>query len=137
MSENPELVSLLDRVRETHKKKNSDYSNPEKGEYYSNFEYAALVADRFSNPIDRVFATLIAVKMARLQELTQPGRVPNNESVDDTRLDLSTYCCIWTAYHQSKIDKLKNMRAPRAKRNSSKRTQSSAIEFPKANDGQG
>jgi hypothetical protein len=118
MSENPELLGLLDKIRETHKKKNSDYADPDNADYYSNFEYAALVADKFTNPVDRVFATLIAVKMARLQELTKPGRKANNESVEDTRLDLATYCCIWTAYHQTQQLRARTWKRPRANRNS-------------------
>jgi hypothetical protein len=58
------------------------------------------VVQGFHLPIDQVFAALIGVKLARLQELTQPGRVPNNESVQDTRRDLANYALIWASYYE-------------------------------------
>jgi hypothetical protein len=95
---NPKFNALLETMRELHDRKVQDYAsstNP-----YSNFERAASVVEGFHLPIDQVFAALIGVKLARLAELTQPGRTPNNESVQDTRRDLANYATIWASYYE-------------------------------------
>lgn len=92
---NRTFSELVRHMEETHDRKNSDYATD--GNPYSNFEYAAGVAEGFTDPVDRVFATLIGVKLARLQQLTQPGRAPQNESLEDTWLDLATYATIWAS----------------------------------------
>lgn len=135
MATNQVLHDLLLKIAQTHDKKNADYADPESGDYYGNFEYAALVSDGFSNPIDRVFATLIAIKMARIQELTKPGRKVNNEPVDDSRLDLTTYATIWTAYHESakiRAGKWQPQRADNGNRGKSRvRRQSEKVTLPR------
>lgn len=93
-------ADLLKEIGAIHEKKAADYATSD--DPYSNFKYAASLADKFTDPVDRVFATLIGVKLARLVELTQPGRVPNNESLDDTFLDMTNYSAIWTSYRRDK-----------------------------------
>lgn len=94
--ENPKFDKILEIMRSLHKKKNSDYAKSDNP--YSNFEFAAKIAAGFSDPVDKVFATMIGIKLARLMELTQPGRVAQNEPVNDTFLDLANYATIWTSY---------------------------------------
>jgi len=121
----PNLVlhNILDRIRELHDRKSADYADTAEGNFYSNFQYAALVSEGFSNPVDRVFATLIGVKLARLQELTKPGRdKPNNESVMDSRMDLATYAAIWLAYHESEDIRTRSWEPPRKSRNRRRET---------------
>jgi hypothetical protein len=89
--------NLLDEIVALHEKKSKDYAHS--GDPYANFKAAAQVADGFTG-VDAVFATLIGVKLARIRELTAPGRVPNNESLDDSFVDLTNYCAIWTAYRR-------------------------------------
>jgi hypothetical protein len=96
VSRNPRYNALLKTMREIHDAKSFDYaqdSNP-----YSNFEYAATIAERFTDPMDRVFATLIGIKLARLAELTGAGKTPKNEALQDTRRDLANYAAIWASY---------------------------------------
>lgn len=93
---NPRYDQLVQTIKEIHDNKSHDYAqdaNP-----YSNFEYAALVAERFTDPIDRVFATMMGIKMARLAELTSAGKTPKNEALQDTRRDLANYGMIWASY---------------------------------------
>lgn len=86
-------------MREIHARKNADYSRaPEGGSAYSNFLFASTVAQGFTNPMDRVFATLVGIKLARIQELTRPGRAPQNESLEDSFLDLAVYTALWASY---------------------------------------
>lgn len=92
---NPKFHALLNRLADLHDAKSHDYA--EAGNPYSNFEFAARVSEPFTG-IDRVFATLVGVKLARLAELTAAGKTPKNESLQDTRRDLANYCAIWASY---------------------------------------
>jgi hypothetical protein len=96
MSRNPRYDALLTTLRELHDAKSHDYAQDANS--YSNFEYAATVAERFTDPVDRVFATLIGIKLARLAELTGAGKTPKNEALQDTRRDLANYSLIWCSY---------------------------------------
>lgn len=98
-SRNPAYVSLIHKMLEIHEIKSHDYaddSNP-----FSNFEFAAQVAKGFNDEVDKVFATLIGVKLARLQQLLN-GKSPKNESIDDTFLDLANYSAIWASYRMKR-----------------------------------
>jgi hypothetical protein len=95
MAKNPKFDMLLAEMRELHDRKNNDYA--QNGNPYSNFEEAAAVAAGFSG-VDAVFASLIGVKLARLRELTSAKKTPNNESVNDTRIDLAMYAVLWASY---------------------------------------
>jgi hypothetical protein len=92
----PEFVSLLDRMKSIHHKKNLDYAA--QSNQYENFERSALLIEWFNDPIDKAFVSLIATKLARLATLRNQNREPNNESVDDSFLDLCTYCALWASY---------------------------------------
>lgn len=87
---------ILAEIQAIHNKKNKDYA--QEGNPFSNFERAAMLASWFNDPVDRVFATLIGIKMARLAELLN-GRTPVNESTADSFLDENTYSVIWHAYY--------------------------------------
>jgi hypothetical protein len=93
---NPKFNALLQRMQDTHDKKNADYATA--GNPYSNFEEAAATA---GCSVDTVFAVLIGVKLARLKELVGNGKTPNNESVQDSRLDLAVYAALWASYHEA------------------------------------
>lgn len=95
MADNPKFRMLLTEMQELHDVKNHDYA--EDGNPYSNFEYAARLADGFTGT-DAVFAVLIGVKLARLRELLSKGKAPNNESIGDTRRDLAVYAALWASY---------------------------------------
>jgi hypothetical protein len=92
---NPKFEALLDDMRALHARKNHDYakdSNP-----YSNFEEAAATA---GCSVDTVFRVLIGIKIARLNELLDSGKPALNESVDDSRMDLTMYAALWTSYRR-------------------------------------
>jgi len=106
---NPDFVALLREMAEIHDRKSQDYAQD--NNVYSNFEYAAAISAAFTDPVDRVFATMIGVKLARLAELGK-GKVPNNESVEDSHKDLSVYTVIWAAYKRSKARVQTTLRVP-------------------------
>ena len=91
----PEFIELLDASKAIHLKKNQDYANANNP--FSNFERSAELISWFSDPVDKSFIALIGTKLARIAELSD-GRTPNNESLDDSFLDLVTYCGLWAAY---------------------------------------
>lgn len=95
----PEFYKIIEQMADTHSRKSHDYamaSNP-----FSNFERAGEIASWFKHPVDIAFAALIGVKLARMAELTASGKVPNNESLDDTQLDLATYSGLWAAWRKT------------------------------------
>jgi hypothetical protein len=92
---NPKFHTALAKMAEIHDKKSADYASD--GNRYQNFEYAAKFA---GITVDQVFATLIGVKEARLLELQASGKVPNNESIEDTLLDAAVYAVLRYSYRQ-------------------------------------
>lgn len=89
---------LLHDVQKIHDKKKHDYSHP--GDRFSNFTESGIIGSMFKNPTDISFAVLIGIKLSRLSNLLGNKLVPNNESIDDTFLDLTTYCALWATYHK-------------------------------------
>lgn len=98
----PEFIELLEQSKAIHLKKNQDYANASNP--FSNFERSAELISWFNNPVDRSFVALIGTKLARIAELSD-GRVPNNESLDDSFLDLLTYVGLWGAYSKRNRNK--------------------------------
>lgn len=86
---NPKFNSLLDKMKETHDKKNSDYANDL--DPYSNFSFAASFAGTQKL---QVYLTLLGVKAARLIELLGKNKEAKNESIDDTLLDFAVYASL-------------------------------------------
>lgn len=94
---NPQLMELLDQIKAIHEKKSKDYSAVG---LYENFERSAQLAEWFDDPIDKSFVVLIGTKLARLATLLNSGSGPQNESVHDSFLDLTTYCALWSSYRR-------------------------------------
>lgn len=69
--ENKKFDKVLDIMRDLHKRKNSDYAKTDNP--YSNFEFAARIASGFTDPVDKVFATMIGIKLARLMGVDATG----------------------------------------------------------------
>jgi hypothetical protein len=95
---NPRFHALLEDMSRVHDEKSHDYARDDNP--YSNFEYAALVAAVFTDPVDRTFATQLGIKLARIAELTSAGKPPKNESLTDSFLDLANYAAIWASYRR-------------------------------------
>lgn len=97
----PGVMTLLNKIASTHEKKNEDYAASDN--QFENFEHSALVSSWFKQDIDKAFVTLITTKLTRLATLLNSDKPPNNESIDDSFLDLATYSILWGAY-RSKMD---------------------------------
>ena len=98
-----EFLELLENAKATHEKKNTDYAaiSP-----FENFERCAEVMSWFKHDIDKAFACLVTVKLARLATLLNKNEPPNNESVEDSFLDLFVYSGLCGSYHKSKGGKV-------------------------------
>ena len=91
----PEFISALDKMKEIHKAKNEDYADPDNA--FSNFDVQEYVASLFKKERDKVFVTMLAVKLARLSTLLNKSSEPNYESVEDTFIDAANYILLWRA----------------------------------------
>ena len=96
---NQKVVEILKQIQEIHEKKSADYA--QEGNSFSNFERAALLASWFNDPVDKIFVTMLGIKLARMAELLN-GKKPNNESLSDSFLDFSTYAVLWYARYLTK-----------------------------------
>lgn len=113
------FTKLMQEAQELATRKAHDYSNEDR---YSNFKRAAEVLSWFNNPIDQVFACMIAIKIARLAELRN-GKEAKNESTRDSHIDLINYSGLWGSYydslpkpvddHQTHVDIYRSYTAPK------------------------
>lgn len=97
---NKEFLDLLDKSKKIHETKNQDYTS---GNVDENFHRMAIISEWFNDPLDRVFATMVAVKLARLATLLNKSTTPEHESVDDSFLDLFTYVGLWGANYMRRF----------------------------------
>src|SRR5690606_34763120 len=95
----PEVIKLLDEIKEIHSKKNADYASQDN--QFENFTRAAYLISWFNNDADKTFVNHIATKLARLATLLNSKNAPNNESIEDSFLDLATYCILWASYYKA------------------------------------
>lgn len=86
--------SFLLEASKLMKAKRADYST---GSTHENFERCNLVTEWFTDNQDKVYVTLITVKLARLATLLSSSREPNNESIEDSFKDLINYCALWAS----------------------------------------
>lgn len=80
-------ISVLD-------KKNQDYTQHSR---FENFERQAELMGWFEAEIDKAFACMVAVKLARIAALRNKKQTPNNEALVDTFMDLANYAALWGA----------------------------------------
>lgn len=95
------VEDILKRSIEIHLKKREDYATNPEANPFENFDRSNQIAIWFPDSY-KSFAVLIATKLARLASLLVSGRAPNNESIEDTFLDLVTYCALFYAFWKSK-----------------------------------
>lgn len=93
-----EFLNLLEQMELIHEKKNQDYAD--QSNQFENFERSAELMSWFAHDSDKAFISLIGTKLARLATLLNKEDTPNNESIEDSFLDLCTYCVLWASYHK-------------------------------------
>jgi hypothetical protein len=95
------VEEILKRSIKIHAKKRADYTTQPDDNPFENFERSSLIASWF--PFEYVsFGVLIGTKLARLGSLLVSNRKPQNESIDDSFLDLITYCALFYGCWKSK-----------------------------------
>jgi hypothetical protein len=98
----PEFLEILETMKTTHIKKNDDYAgnnNP-----HENFIRQEEIMSWFKHDRDKVYAGMIALKLARLATLLNKEGPPNNESIEDTLcVDLPNYAVLWGARYKSDL----------------------------------
>lgn len=93
------MEQLYQRSLEISNKKRQDYTSS--GTKFENFERSSSLAKWFAKDEHKSFAVLIGTKLARLGALLGNEKSPNFESIDDTFLDLVTYCALFAEYVSS------------------------------------
>ena len=91
----PDFLKSLDTMRTVHISKNEDYADPFNP--FSNFDVQEYISSLFELDRHKVFATMVAVKLARLSTLLNSLGAPNNESIEDTFIDAANYILLWKA----------------------------------------
>ena len=94
MADNPAFLAVLEQMADVATSKNHDYADDDNP--FSNFEGTARSAGL---SVDQVFQVMVGIKVERLRQLVG-GKEPNNESIEDTILDLANYAALWLAYKQ-------------------------------------
>lgn len=90
------MDTFTGRMKEICLKKGDDYANDDR---LSNFKkVGAMVNQGAQMPI----LVLMATKVARLSELLTGNKVPNNESIEDSFLDLANYAALGYMLHKEK-----------------------------------
>lgn len=89
----PEFEKLVIKMLEVHKSKSADYASTD--DPLSNFKVQEYFSSLFKHDKDKVFASIIGIKIARLSTLLSKEETPNNESIEDTFLDACNYFALW------------------------------------------
>jgi len=95
MSRIPDFLESLEKMKNVHIKKNEDYASPNNP--FSNFDVSEYGLSLFNNPRDGAFVWPIFTKLARLATLLNSSKTPNNESIEDTFIDIANYVLLWKA----------------------------------------
>lgn len=105
---NPKFYKLLEEMAETHDKKSHDYASNDNPS--GNYHFAGQMAALFNHsPEDAGFFGRIAEKIYRLANLESGGKIPNNESVEDTERDIAVITCLWMADRRDRRAKLNSI----------------------------
>ena len=86
---------LLDDAERLHYKKSHDYASD--GNPYGNYHFAGMLSKLFDNTNDAGFVGRMGEKLYRLANLENNGKVPLNETVEETEMDLIVIMVLWMA----------------------------------------
>ncbi len=90
-----DVLTSLKQIEEIHRRKNDDYASTDNP--FSNFDVAEYGLRLFPSAYDQVFVWPIFTKLARLSVLLNRNNAPNNESIEDSFIDIATYILLWKA----------------------------------------
>jgi hypothetical protein len=90
----PTFYGILNNMADTHDRKSHDYASNDNP--CGNYHFAGQLASLFGHsPEDMGFIGRIGEKLYRLANLEKDGKVPSNESVEDTEVDLCVIMTLW------------------------------------------
>jgi len=89
-SDNLWFDRVLDKMAKISDSKRHDYASTD--DPFLNFTQ---VADISVLTYDQVFMVWVVTKVVRLGQLVGQDKEPNNESIDDTIIDLANYAALW------------------------------------------
>ncbi len=98
---NKHFLEILEKSKEIHSKKAADYTTDSNTDPHENFTRASEIASWFPKEYGS-YSALIGTKLSRLAALLSSGRAPNNESLDDTFLDLLTYVGLMYSFYKDR-----------------------------------
>ena len=94
------MNTFLAKCIEVQRKKQADYAQPR--DRFSAFHFVGTLLDWCAlsglTGADAAFVGLIAVKLVRLMTLLGRNGPPQNESIEDSFVDLVNYCVLWAEY---------------------------------------
>lgn len=82
-------------MAETHSRKSHDYASNENP--YGNYHFAGMLSQLFRNPDDAGFVGRIGEKLYRLANLENSGKAAQNETIEDTEIDIAVIVTLWMA----------------------------------------
>jgi hypothetical protein len=102
----PIFYALLERMANTHDRKSHDYASND--DPYGNYHFAGQVSTLFAHSHeDAGFAGRVAEKLYRLANLESSQKIPSNESIEDTEVDVCTIVTLWMADRMDRRNKEK------------------------------
>src|SRR4051812_1718893 len=114
------INEIFERCQKLTMSKRHDYTSSL--DNHENFRRSAMIAGWFVSDEDKPYVVLIGTKLARLASLLVPGKVPNNESIEDTFLDLINYCALWMERRTSYTIKDKSIEACKDRKQNKKKS---------------
>jgi hypothetical protein len=95
------IQEIFKKALKTTMSKRQDYTTNHNVDNHENFKRSAELSSWFKDEQDKTYAVLVGTKLARLGSLLG-HKEPNNESIDDTFIDLVNYCALWMERRTSK-----------------------------------
>lgn len=92
--------SMCDRMIETTKRKNADYTGQDGADPFKNFRMPEMFG--FASA-EQGFLTRMLDKVARISTFVKKGvLLVKDEQIEDTLIDLANYCILFSGYIKSK-----------------------------------
>lgn len=91
----PIFYALLEDMAVTHDRKSHDYASND--DPFGNYEFAGMMSQLFNDSRDAGFVGRFAEKIYRLANLENDGKVPANETIEDTEKDICVIVTLWMA----------------------------------------
>lgn len=94
------FYDLIEQMAKIHDAKSHDYAS--NSTPYANYQFAGMLSKIFNNPDDSGFISRIGEKIYRLANLDNSGKIPSNESIEDTEIDICVIVALWMAYRKER-----------------------------------